>query len=202
LKERGFIFGGRDGVFIVVILLIGMAALLSIFGPLPRSTEEESEIVMSGVGFSVEESPDVDFNSKVTITINFLNSSTGDGVSLFVLDQENYDLFVEALEAGNGTDILYEEGALEIITRKYCSGDSSLNFSFQEDGSYYLVMVNHRGYEHFILTQEQEWSYGFGVCFAVSLVPFFIAGLLAKAVFQMRKPIPHREKPNVKDNEM
>ena len=191
MKEKGFIFGGRDSVFVIILLLVGMGYVLISLGPMPRGVEKESEVVMAGEGFSVEECPDVDFGSEVTISINFLNSSSGDGVALYVLDQENYDIFMEGLEEGNGAAILYEKGALEIIARKYCSGDISLNFTFQEDGSYYLVMVNHRGYEHFILTQEQEWSYSFGVCFGVSLLLFFIACLLTKAGLQMRKPAQH-----------
>ena len=155
--------------------------------------EKSSEIRMKEGGFWVEQFPDVGFGSEMSISVDFrTDNGGGNGISLYFMDEDNHDEFMEWVEKENNTTAAEKLNELEFICKRNCSKDCEFDLSVEDDGDVYLVVVNHGEAKDLTLTVKTTMDMESGVCFAV----FFILGLIGVLVIRAALQIEDRPPEN------
>ena len=179
---------GSSYLFLAAIFIVIFGFIVLMLGFLPTSeTEEQSEFRMDEGGFSAWQFPDVDFDDEMKVTVDFPSSPrAGDGVSIYAVSDDEYERFMEWVEEGNTTGAIGRIDELDVMYKKSCPANCSFDFTTEEEGDLYLLIV-YEGEEEqeFSLTVESSSRIEFGVCFGVFLLLLLIAGLVIRASLQI-----------------
>jgi len=183
-----FPFKGSSYLFLAAVFIVIFGFIVLALGFVPtKETEEQSEFRMDEGGFSAWQFPDMDFDEEMKVTVDFASSPrNGDGVSIYVVSDDEYDRFMGWVEEGNATGAIKRIDELDFMYKKSCPANCSFDFTTEKDGDLYLLII-HDGDEEqeFRLTVEGSSRIEFGVCFGVFLLLLLIAGLVIRAALQM-----------------
>jgi len=170
----------------VVIFGGGLVFFLALSIDAVPEHELRSEFNLEEGGVRVENIPDTDYHSVITIRVEFWSQGQEDGgISLLFVDEDSHRRFMEELEEGNVTTALEKINDLEFIYRRTCTRDTEFEFKLGTDDTVHLIIMNNGNRKGATLVLETTTKYDAGGCFVVFLVFSLISALVVKAVFQM-----------------
>ena len=186
---RHFPFASPALVSLSAFLIIIVGFLVLGFGFLLDSeTETTFEQEMDDSDLTVNRLPDVSFDTEVSVELVFDSPDTRGNVTLYFVDKENHDEFMEWVETEGPEAARDKLPQLELIYQHNCStSNDSFSFMPERDSELYLIMVSQGGEHEFTVIVVESTQFETGVCCIFFLMLVVFGGLVLKAGLRLKQ---------------
>ncbi len=180
---------GSRAVFLtaLVIICLGLFLLLMYYMP-NEASQVDTEMSMESGTYYIQHFDEIGYGSRMDVKMEFNQTFNGSRlISLYFLDDSNYDDFMEHFDKANRTNITDSLDTVEFDHHKNIRNDASYDFELNADGDSHMIVLNQGDPQSFSLEIDSFDNYEFGVCFMVSAVFILIGLLVGRAAMDLEE---------------
>lgn len=171
----------------LVVICLGLFFLMIYYLP-NEATEVDTQMGMENGTYNIQHFDEIAYGSRIEVTLEFNQTYNGSrSISMYFLDDSNYDDFMEHFETTNRTNITDSLDMIEYEHHEVFEDDVSYDFELTADGDVHMIILNQGDPQSFSLEIVSFDDYEFGVCFMVAAVFVLIGLLVGRAAMDLEE---------------